>query len=148
MPKEIITEDWVNTPEGKAGEALLDKALKVYGVNKSLLCSDNRKDENGQPLLKPSERIEWYYYPTGRRKEPAIPVFRVTNPAFDPRTKEGRKQPRTLEVLKPLVCFVTVGGQKRYYYEGFEKTSDFEKYKMSDEQKDGIVRKATKYLDQ
>lgn len=123
MTNTIVTSS-DNIVEMKAGEKLLIQALRKYKCPREQLF-----------ISKDTNKENWNYYPDGG-------IFEVLNPKWDKKAKPPRKHSKYITINKPTVCFVTHGGAKRYYYEGYE---DHESFKpLKDFQCDGISRKEEK----
>jgi len=128
---------WIDTKEGKEGEALLGKALDAYGVQRKFLV----KNEDGTE--------EWKYYPKGLDAN-GRPVGRVK--IAHPEVNGANKRPaKYLDAEgKPTVRFATAGGKKVFYFNGLEKEWRAESADLASFRKlipveiDGIPRKKPK----
>lgn len=124
MDMEETIDQSIASKEIKAGGKLLEQALKKY------------KCPRDQLLMSESTGAEcWTYYQDGG-------VFSILNPKWDKKIKAHKRPPKYIVINQPTICFVTNGGMKRYYYEGYEDHVSFKPLK--DFQCDGIVRKEAK----
>jgi len=129
--------EWIDTKQGKEGEALLIKALDAYGIKQKFLV----KNEDGTE--------EWKYYPTGVNAN-GMPVGRVKIANAEVRGA-NKKPAKYLDTKgKATVRFLTQGGKKVFYFDGLEKEWRAESADLSSFRKlvnieiDGIPRKKPK----